>query len=405
MTNHIVKAELLSQYQAELQHELNAILSFWEQHATDHGFGGFYGQIDNSNHVFKNAAKGSVLNARILWAFSAACSLTANENYRQSATRAFEYFINYFIDKKNGGVYWTVDYQGFPLDTKKQIYALSFAIYGLSGYYLATQNEDARDAAIKLYEEIVMYSYDFANGGYIEALSVDWKPLTDLRLSEKDANEKKSMNTHLHVLEGFANLYRAWPDEVLKKRIAELINIFFEHIIDPETHHLKLFFDDEWHSKSDIVSYGHDIEAAWLILEAAEIIGDPFLAEQAKVNAVQMANAVAEGLDADGGLWYEYDRGSKHWIREKHSWPQAEGMVGFFNTWQITGEVKYFQQSRGSWNFIQKFILDKTNGEWFWGITQNYSTMNEDKAGIWKCPYHNTRACIEVIKRIGLLKK
>ncbi|HVZ97772.1 MAG TPA: AGE family epimerase/isomerase [Chitinophagaceae bacterium] len=404
MTGYAITDEMLLQYKKELQQELGAILSFWQEYATDHEFGGFYGRMDNSNHVFNNAPKGAVLNARILWAFSAAYNLTANESYLESATRAFEYFINYFIDGKNGGVYWTIDYQGFPLDTRKQIYALSFAVYGLSEYYLAAKSEEAKQAAIRMYDAIVMHSYDLTNGGYIEALSADWKPLHDLRLSEKDANEKKSMNTHLHVLEGFANLYRSWADEVLKKRIAGLIHIFFEHIIDPETHHLKLFFDEEWHSKSRIISYGHDIEAAWLILEAVEIIGDPVLMNQAKIAAIQMANAAAEGLDTDGGLWYEYNSDSKHWIREKHSWPQAESMIGFFNAWQITGQEKYLQISLDSWTFIQKFILDKANGEWFWGITQNYSIMNEDKVGLWKCPYHNSRACIELIKRIHLLK-
>ena len=195
-------------------------------------------------------------------------------------------------------------------------------------------------------------------------------------------------------------LYRIWPDEVLKNKIEELIHIFLDHIIDKKSHHLVLFFDEKWNPKSNIISYGHDIEAAWLIQEAAEIIQNKNLIEKIKIHSIQLANAAAEGLDKDGGLWYEYEVEEKNLIKEKHSWPQAESMIGFFNAWQLTGDEDFLEKSFGSWKFIQQHILDKKNGEWFWGVKENYSVMNEDKVGPWKCPYHNSRACIELIKRI-----
>jgi len=383
-----------------MQQELSAILYFWLRYTPDDTFGGFYGRLDNLNNVSKDAPKGSVLNSRILWAFSSAFNLDGNKDYLDMANRAFQYIINHFIDKTNGGIYWKVDYKGEPLDTKKQMYALSFAIYGLSEFYLASKNQQAKETALELYRLIVEHSYDKINGGYLEALSADWKEIGDLRLSKKDANEKKSMNTHLHILEGFAALYRIWPDEVLKDRIEESIHIFLDHIIDKKSHHLVLFFDEEWNPKSNMISYGHDIEAAWLIREAAEIIQNRNLIEKIKILSIQLANAAAEGLDKDGGLWYEYEVEEKNLIKEKHSWPQAESMIGFFNAWQLTGIEDFLEKSFGSWKFIQLHILDKKNGEWFWGVRENYSLMNEDKVGPWKCPYHNSRACIELIKRI-----
>src|SRR6185312_5318662 len=395
--------EILENYRKDLEHELSQILGFWQQNTIDKTNGGFYGKIVNDNKIFKEASKGSVLNSRILWTFSAAYNLTKNTEHLIIAKRAFRYIKDFFIDKEFGGVYWTVDYKGKPLDTKKQIYAQAFAIYGLSEFYISSKNEEAKELAIELYNTILKYSYDNKNGGYIEAFTRDWNPIADLRLSKKDANEKKSMNTHLHVLEGFANLYRIWTDEKLKERITELIYIFLNHIIDPKTHHLVLFFDDEWNVKSDIVSYGHDIEAAWLIQEAAEIIVNKQILEKVKQVSVQIAEVATEGLDRDGGLWYEFDVGKSQLIKEKHWWPQAEAMIGFFNAWEITNNEEYFDKSVSGWHFIKEHIIDTENGEWFWGINKDNSVMNEDKVGIWKCPYHNGRACIELIKRIDKL--
>jgi mannobiose 2-epimerase len=392
--------DLLQKYRTEQEEALSNILQYWTRYTRDHTNGGFYGRIDHTDRVHPQAPKGSVLNARILWSFAAAYNYSGNSDYLDFAARAYEYMINHFLDKEMGGVYWTVDYTGQPLDTKKQIYALAFALYGLSEFAKASDNHAAKQHAISLYHAIEKHSHDTIQGGYIEAFTRDWQPLNDLRLSDKDANEPKSMNTHLHVLEAYTNLYTVWPSPGLKENIRALIRLFIDHIIDKEGKHLILFFDDHWQPRSGVVSYGHDIEAAWLVGEAAEAIRDNELAEEVKKFSIQLAHATLKGVDTDGGLWYELDAIENHLVKQKHWWPQGEAMVGFFNAWQITTDYRFLKQSFKSWEFVKNHILDKNGGEWVWGVNENYSIMeNEDKVGLWKCPYHNSRACIEVIKR------
>lgn len=390
----------LADFKTELTAELQQILDYWTQYTVDVENGGFYGKISNDNQVENTSPKGAVLNARVLWSFAAAHNLNPAHNL-DLANRAYRYILDHFIDKTYGGVYWTVDFQGRPLDTKKQVYAIAFTIYALSEFFLAKGDEEIKNHAIALYHDLVKHSYDQEHGGYLEAFSREWQELGDLRLSDKDANEKKTMNTHLHVLEAFTNLYRIWPDEALKIKIQNLLRDFQNHIVDPKTGRMILFFDEYWNLKSETISYGHDIEASWLLLEAAEVIGDHDLVDEIRRLAVTMADACMEGIDQDGGLWYEKEPSKDHIVKEKHWWVQAEAMVGFFNAWQISGEQQFLKTSYQSWNFVKQAILDKKNGEWFWGVKEDGSVMeNEDKAGLWKCPYHNSRACIEVIKRI-----
>ncbi|AYL94099.1 AGE family epimerase/isomerase [Mucilaginibacter celer] len=397
--------DVLTTLQSELNDELNNILSYWINNAVDDVNGGFWGKIDNDNVITADAPKGSVLNARILWSFSAAYNQNPDEVYLQMANRAYDYIQTYFVDDEFGGVYWSVDYRGQKQDTKKQVYANAFVIYALSKYFIASGKESAKTEAVELYKLLVDKSYDIDKTGYFEAFTRDWQPIDDLRLSAKDANEKKTMNTHLHVLEGYSNLYRIWPDESLKKQIETIINNFFDHFIDAVNHHLVLFFEEDWTRKSDMVSFGHDIEATWLLLEAAEVIGNHELILKAREVCIAIAEVTIKGLDTDGGLWYEYEPEADHLIKEKHWWVQAEAMVGFYNAWQVSGDKKYLELAVANWAFIKNKILDKQNGEWFWGIKADGSIMpGEDKAGLWKCPYHNSRACLEIIKRINVSK-
>ncbi|WP_295713276.1 AGE family epimerase/isomerase [Mucilaginibacter sp.] len=392
----------MKNYKTELSSELSNIIAYWQKYTPDEVNGGFLGKIDNDNHVTPDAPKGSVLNARILWSFSAACNLKPDEASLEMANRAYAYINAHFIDEEFGGVYWSVDDKGNMLDTKKQVYASAFTLYALSEYYMASGLAVVKDQAIALYHLLVDKSYDQHQTGYMEAFARDWQPINDLRLSAKDANEKKTMNTHLHVLEAYTNLYRIWPNNELKKQIETLIDDFCDHFIDAETHHLVLFFDEDWNRKSDMISYGHDIEATWLLLEAAEVIADQSKVEQIKKICLAIADATVTGLDTDGGLWYEYEPANSHLIKEKHWWVQAEAMVGFYNAWQISGDQKYLDLCINNWIFVKTKILDKQNGEWFWGIKDDGSIMpSEDKVGLWKCPYHNSRACIEIIKRIN----
>ncbi|MFD1257814.1 AGE family epimerase/isomerase [Mucilaginibacter terrae] len=395
-------APILNIYKDEVTTELHNILNYWMQYTPDYENGGYYGKIDHQNTVHIYAPKGCVMHARILWSFSAAYNYEAKGSYLLHAKRAFNYILNHFIDPLCGGVYWTVAYNGEPLDTKKQVYANAFVIYAMAEYYRASANNVAKETAIELYRLLIAKSYDSELTGYFEAFTREWKPIGDLRLSVKDANEKKTMNTHLHVLEAYANLYRIWPDRELKVQITNLLYNFLDHIINLKTGHLGLFFNELWDLKSDTISYGHDIEAAWLLLEAAEVIEDKVLASQLKLVGIKMADAALEGMDEDFGLWYEYEPSQKHLIRQKHWWVQSEAMVGFFNAWQITGDTRYADISVNNWNFVKEHILDKKSGEWVWGIYADNALMpGQDKVGIWKCPYHNSRACIEIIKRIS----
>lgn len=387
---------------ASLQEELVNILSYWMKYTPDTAQGGFYGKLGNDNIPVPAAEKGAVLNARILWTFAAANNASGNPLYLAMADRAYRYFDTRFIDKQYGGVYWTVTAAGDPAATKKQVYAIAFALYAFSEYYKITQDPVVLATAIDLYRSIQTHSFDPAHSGYFEAFTREWEEIGDLRLSDKDANEKKTMNTHLHVVEAYGNLYTIWPDQQLRAAIQALLQLFDDKIIDRKSGHLHLFFDEQWNVKGNNVSYGHDIEASWLLLEAAEIIRDEQLIARYRQLALLMVNAtIAGGLDKDGGVWYEYEPAQRHLVAEKHWWPQAEALVGFINAWQLQPHGRYLQHAVNTWQFITTHIIDNTNGEWFWGVYKDYSIIQEDKAGLWKCPYHNARACLEGIKRLG----
>jgi mannobiose 2-epimerase len=392
----------LQEYSSELQRELQEILTYWSRYSVDGEHGGFYGKVDIQNNPCPASPKGLVLNSRILWTFASAYNRIRNEKYLKLAQRAYHYIMKHFKDSQYGGFYWSVDQAGVRLNDRKQIYGLAFCLYGLSEYYQATQEPAALESCIDLFELIERQSYDRKKKGYFEAYSRDWNLLEDLRLSDKDANERKTMNTQLHIIEAYANLYRIWPEEKLKKQIENLLEIFAHHIVDDKTYHLQLFFEENWKVKSTLISYGHDIEAAWLLQNASESISHPGWMITMRSLAVKIAGAATEGLAPDGGLQYEFENG--HMITEKHWWPQAEAMIGFFNAWQLTGDRNQLQHSIDAWQFTKKYLVDHQKGEWFWGVLGNNSLMEgQDKIGFWKCPYHNTRACAQIIDRIKFL--
>ena len=388
-------------YRKEVFNELQSILRYWMERMPDDRQGGFFGRIDGQGRVDPEAPRGLVLNSRILWSFSAAYRNTGDGLYLPMARRAYEYLTTRHLDSEYGGAFWSLAPDGMPLETRKQVYGLAFCLYGLSEYYAATGEQAALEAAISLFRLIEQHSFDTERKGYYEAFTRDWQSLDDLRLSEKDANEQKTMNTHLHVLEAYTNLYHAWPDALLQQRIKDLLEVFALYIVDGSTGHLGLFFGEDWSVRSaGLVSYGHDIEAAWLLPEAAAVIGDREWIGKIRLLALKLAVAAAEGLDEDGGLWYE--RGRKGLLREKHWWPQAEAMVGFLHAWEVSGDAIWYQRSLASWEFVKQYIRDPVGGEWYWGVGADHSPMlGEDKAGFWKCPYHNSRACLEVMRQLG----
>lgn len=381
--------------------ELSDILDFWLKFSPDQLNGGFQGGISNDNIINPDAPKGAVLNARILWTFSAASRLTGELSYLLIAERAFNFLRKKFTDKKHGGLFWSLDAAGNPLSRRKQIYAQAFGIYGYLEYFQASGDHAALDEALKLFEKIEAYAHDKLNGGYTEAFAEDWCHLEDVRLSGKDANEPKSMNTMLHILEAYTILAKVDPqNESVRSRVRELLSLFQNRIVDPKTGHMRLFFGMDWEVKSTIISYGHDIEASWLLWEAWEAAGIPEDEVELKQLVLKMAESTIEGMDNDGGIWYEKDSKNNHWIYEKHWWPQAEAMVGFYNAWKLSGDSKWLEQVKRVWSFIDQYIIDHQNGEWFWGVDGEGIPLNgEDKAGFWKCPYHNSRALIELIRR------
>ena len=405
------------------------ILRFWLDKMQDQEHGGFYGRIDGSGVLHPEAEKGAILNARILWSFSAAYRVLGNQEYLEAATRAKDYIIEHFIDKEYGGVYWSLDYKGEPLDTKKQFYAIGFAIYGLTEYARATGDREALEYALDLYDCIEEHAFDREHNGYIEACTREWGEIADMRLSELDANYPKSQNTHLHIIEPYTNLLRCLkelraqescnyvpvlgsvlpvgvtvPVELLARvegSVRNLIEIFTDYILNPETHHLDLFFEMDWtRGAGRLESYGHDIECSWLMHEAALVLGDQKVLDKVEKIIVQVAKASEKGLRPDGSMIHEANLDTGHVDDDLHWWVQAENVVGWYDIYQYYGDEDALKKAVRCWQYIKENLVDTINGEWFWSRHPD-GTLNtvDDKAGFWKCPYHNSRMCLEIIER------
>jgi len=388
--------KLKKQFENELT---DNILNYWINEVYDPKRKMFIGKISNDGDKFPEASLSGVFITRVMWTFSAVYRVYPTGLHKKMADEAFRILLENFWDQENGGIYWSVLPNGKPVDRKKQFYAEAFFIYALSEYYLAFKDEKAKQIAISMFMLIEKYAFDTEFGGYIEANTADWKETDDRHLSPKDLDAKKSMNTHLHILEAYTNLYRIYNDERVKKQLEHLIRVFIDKILDDKTGHLILFFDKDWRVLSDIDSYGHDIEFTWLLCEAAEVLGDKEIIEEVEQVALKVSDiTLKEGFAEQGGMYYEKE-GSD--LKEQFDWwPQAESVVGFFNSWQISKNEKYLQRATRSWEFIQNSIIDKKNGEWFWGVDADLKPLAIDKISPWKAPYHNGRMCLEIIRRI-----
>ncbi len=390
------------QFAADVRRELmEDILPFWRNHSVDRAHGGFIAEMSNDLRVKPEAAKGLILNARLLWTFSAAHRYTHRADDELLAHRAYEYLTSKFLDPECGGFFWELDPDGRTLDEKKKIYGQAFTIYALAEYDACFTVPKAIEHAIAIFRYLDRHARDAENTGYFEVFSRDWRPCADMRLSDKDQNEKKSMNNHLHVLEAYARLLRVWPDESLAERLRELIDIFRHRMLDQAREHFQHFFAENWDIESDNYTFGHDIEGSWLLCEAADALKDGLLSAEVRDLAVHIARAVLrDGLDPAGGVFYE-GRGGKIVNRSKEWWPQAEAVVGFWNAWQITGETAFKNAALHCWRFIQEKVVDRRFGEWYWRIDERGAADDSlPKISAWKCPYHNGRCCLEILRRI-----
>lgn len=340
----------------------------------------------------------AVLNARIVWAFSAAYRLTGKKEHLLAASRAKEYFLEHFIDHKFGGVYWTVDARGERKDSKAQLYAHGFGIYALSEFYAATRDDEALKGAVNIYRTVEKNFADKENGGYIEALSRDFSPLVDMSLSDKDINADKTMNSHLHLLEGYASLYRVWPDEGLRQKVAGLLGIMSEKIMNQQTGHLELYFDREWNViNPGKISYGHDVETSWLALECVFSLKDIDVMKKYKPVCEALYRAGVQGHCSDGSLHNEQSsdgtiESSRPW------WVQAETVVAHLWAWKYLGVASGADDALRTLDYIKRHLIDWERGEWFWSCDVNGNPdLSEDKANGWKCPYHNSRMCLQIL--------
>ena len=392
----------LDSYRSRIENELRGnILPFWMQRALDRENGGYFGALTNDLVVDNDVPRSAVVAARILWTFSAAYRAFREPALIAAARHAYAYLTGPVWDEKYGGVYWQVDRLGNPVNDRKHIYAQAFAIYGLTEYFLAVGDPQARAVAHELFHQVETHSFDAAHGGNIECLSREWGKLEDMRLSPHEPHCRKSMNTLLHLMEAYTNLLRAWPDPMVKDRQAGLIANFLEHVIDPHTGHFRLFFDDAWHSLVGTVSFGHDIEGAWLLEEAAEVQGDHALMARARVAALELVGAVlADGRDTDGSIFNEGDFSTPASMT-KNWWSQAEGMVGFFAAYQLSKNEEFARAALQCWDVIEAHFIDREHGDWFKVLDRSGIPLpGYLKVGPWECPYHHTRACLEMIRRL-----
>jgi len=380
---------------SEVKLELFNILNYWVENTVDVKHGGFVGKRDYYNNLVEKASKGIILNTRILWSFSAASNHLKTNNYKDICDRAYSYLKTFFNDEKHQGLFWELTYKGEPINRRKQVYAQAFGTYALSEYYLFSKNEDAKDWAIELFALLEKHAKDTLSLGYLEAFNHDWGSIQDMRLSTKDMNAAKTMNTHLHVLEAYTSLLKIYDNAQLRESLKTLIELFINKFLN-SSNHFDLFFDKQWKLLSNSVSYGHDIETVWLLIEAAKRTGDSHLITQIENLAIQVSNTfLEEAIDIDGAVLNEKNLSTGHTDTDKHWWPQMEALVGLNYAYKIKKEEKYISHSLLIWDFTKKHLIDRENGEWHFRVNRNGSAYtSEDKVSMWKAPYHTSRACM-----------
>jgi cellobiose epimerase len=390
----------LEQLKKEVTENLTRnILPYWSAKMVDNVNGGFYGRIDRNDKVYPDAEKGGILNARILWTYSSAYRVLGDTSYLRMATRARDYILNHFIDSQFGGAFRSLKADGTPSDTRKQLYTNAFFIYGLSEYSRATGDKKSLAEARKIFDLFEKHAADREYNGYFEAFSREWVRVRERLIGESSDKDEKTMNTSLHIMEAYANLYRVSGDKIVGERLRNLVEIFLEKIIDKKTSHLICFLDRSWNSTSTVDSYGHDIESSWLLYEAASLLKDEILIQRVREAGIKIANAAAEGCQSDGSMLTEKDNATGHFRTQRSWWEQSETVVGYLNAFELTGDEAYLDRSLKCWEYTKKYFVDSKNGGWFSSVSES-GVPGGDKGGYWICPYHNGRMCMEVIERV-----
>lgn len=381
------------------KHLTENILPFW-QGLKDNEYGGYYGYMDYDLSLDKKAVKGCILNSRILWFFSNAYLTLKDESILAYAKHSFDFLKQYCIDNKHGGVYWSVTYDGKPYETIKHTYNQAFAIYALSSYYRVSKDKIAIDMALQLFRMIESVCKD--DKGYIEAFTEDFEPIDNEKLSENGVIASRTMNTLLHVLEAYTELYDVTKRNDVADCIREILDTFFEKVYNTGKERLEVFFDDEWNSLIDLHSFGHDIEAAWLIDRGCDVLGDAAFTDKLRPITKKLEQCVFNKAYYNHSLANESENDAIDTTRVW--WVQAEAMVGYMNAYQKDPEkTEYLQAVSDIWDFIKKYLIDKReSSEWFWCVNEDGSIIeNKPIVEPWKCPYHNGRMCLEIIRRVS----
>lgn len=381
-------------------HLTRKILPFWEK-LMDPVHGGFYGYMDKDLHVNPDAHKGCILNSRILWTFSTATRVLGDDRWLIPARQAYD-FLPHFEDQVNGGVFWSVSAQGQPLDTTKHTYCQAFTIYGLAAYYRATGEQAALDKALALFDVIERKCRD--EGGYLEAGCADFSPAGNEKLSDnpvlmaRGQVAQRTMNTLLHVLEAYAELYRASRSEAVRLAGVRCLEQFLHVLYNEPAHRLEVFFDRDYHSLLDMQSYGHDIEASWLMWDAAVTLLPEEQRAPYQAMCLNLAQAVCERAFTPNGLENEVVEG-----QVEHTliwWVQAETVLGFANAWALTGDTVWAERTRQQWETVQRMMVDpRENGEWYWSTDAAGKPTDKPIVEEWKCPYHNGRMCLYLLEQ------
>ena len=378
------------------EHLTGTIIPFWKN-LRDEKYGGYYGWLAYDLKLDKEAVKGCILNSRILWFFSNAYLLLREESLLREADHAWEFLRDHCVDRENGGVYWSLTYDGKPEDTTKHTYNQAFAIYALSSYYDASGEEEALELAWELYRLIETKCRD--EYGYLEAFNIRFEPEDNDKLSENGVMADKTMNTLLHVFEAYTELYRVTKDEEVGDRLRFMLDLIADKVYNPELGRQEVFFDRTWNSLIDLYSYGHDIETAWLTDRGLDVLDDTAYKVKLRPITKEITQNIYDRAYIDHSLVNEAENGVVDTTRVW--WVQAEAVVGFLNGWQRTPErAEYLDAAEDIWEFIKTYVVDHREGsEWHWALDQEKRPLEKPVVEPWKCPYHNGRMCIEVIRR------